>query len=144
MRKAVVASLAVALLFGIKSCGEPYGGAEETVEKFMEEIQEKEGYEAIKYLHPSFRDNLAKDIRIPVQFTELKPSEVLSCVLSTMGAGIEEVDMQGGKMIGDRTAIIKVKVEDKSGLEKIFNFVLIKEEDRWYIADISPYTPERG
>ncbi len=141
MRKAVVASLAVALLLGIKSCGESYDGAQDVVEDFMEEIQEKEGDEAIKYLHPSFRDNLTKDVKLPVQFTEMKPSEVLSCLLSTMGSNIEDVDVKDGKLIGDNTAIIKVSVEDKDEIKKIFNFVLIKEDGEWLIADISNFVP---
>ncbi|WP_457600680.1 DUF4878 domain-containing protein [Hydrogenivirga sp.] len=142
MRKAVVASLAVALIFGVKSCGEPYDAAKDSVEEFMEEVKEGEGSEAIRYLHPSFRDNLAKDLKLPVQFTELKPSEVLSCLLSSMGANIDEVDVKEGKLIGENTAIIKVKVEDKNGVDKLFSFVLIKEEDRWLIADITTYVPE--
>ena len=142
MRKALIASVAVALLLGIKSCGEPYDGAKDVVEDFMEEVQEKEGHEAIKYLHPSFRDNLSKDIKLPVQFTELRPSEVLACLLSTMGANIEDFDVKEGKLIGDNTALLKVKVEDKNEITKLFSFVLIKEEDRWLIADITPYVPE--
>ncbi len=142
MRKAVLATLAVALLFGIKSCGESYDGAQDVVEDFMEEVQEKEGDEAIKYLHPSFRDSLTKDIKLPVQFTEMKPSEVLSCLLSTMGSNIDDVDVKDGKLIGENTAIIKVSVEDKDEIKKIFNFVLIKEDGEWLIADISNFVPQ--
>lgn len=141
MRKIALASLVALTLFGIKSCGEPYGAAKDTVEDFMEEIKEKEGMEAIRYLHPSYRDSLAKEIKLPVQFTELRPSEVLACLLSTMGANIEEVEVKDGKIIGENTALIKVKVEDKNDIEKIFSFVLIKEDGKWLIADISPYVP---
>ena len=141
MRKALLASLGVALILGIKACGEPYEGAEGVVEEFMEEIQEGEGSEAIKFLHPTYRDNLAKDLKLPVQFTELKPSQVLACLLSTMGAGIEEVDVKGGQLIGDKTALLKVKVEDKEGIKKLFTFVLVKEDGEWLIADITPYVP---
>lgn len=142
MRKIALASVAVALIFSLKSCGEPYEPAEEAVDSFLEEVQEKEGFDALKYLHPSFRDNLAKDLKLPVQFTELKPSEALACLLSTMGANMDDYEIKGGKMIGESTAIIKARVVDKDGIEKLFNFVLIKEDDRWLIADISPYTPD--
>jgi len=142
MRKAAIASLAVALILGVKSCGEPYDAAKNVVDEFMEEIQEGEGSEAIEYLHPSFRDNLSKELKLPIQFTELKPSQVLACLLSTMGAEIEDVEVKEGKLIGDNTALIKVKVEDRSDIEKIFSFVLIKEDDKWLIADITPYVPE--
>jgi len=141
MRKAVIASLAVALILGVKSCGEPYDSAKDTVEEFMEEIQEGEGLEAIRYLHPSFRDSLSKNLKLPVQFTELRPSEVLACLLSSMGAGIEEVDIKGGELIGENTALIKVRVEDENEIAKLFSFVLIKEDGKWYIADITPYVP---
>jgi len=141
MRKVIIASVVVLTLFGIKSCGKPYGAARDTVEDFMEEIKGKEGMEAIRYLHPSYRDSLAKELKLPIQFTELRPSEILACLLSTMGSNIEDVDITDGKIIGEKTALIKVKVEDKRGIEKIFNFVLIKEDGKWLIADISPYVP---
>jgi len=44
----------------LKSCGEPYSGAKETVDEFMEEIIEGEGKDAIKYLYPAYRDDLAR------------------------------------------------------------------------------------
>ncbi len=141
MRKAVLASLGIALLFGIKACGEPYEGAEGVVEEFMEEVSEGEGMEAIKFLHPTYRDNLAKDLRLPVQLTEMKPSQALACLLSTMGSNIDEVEVKDGKLIGDRTALLKVKVEDKSGIKKLFTFVLVREDGEWMIADITPYVP---
>lgn len=141
MRKVVAVSLGVLFLLGVKSCGEPYGDAKDVVEDFMEEIREQEGTEAIRFLHPSYRDNLAKNVQLPIQFTETTPSEVLACLLSTMGANIEEVDVKEGRMIGDRTALIKVRVEDKNGIDKLFSFVLIKEDDEWKIADITSYTP---
>ncbi len=143
MRRAVTASLAVAFLFGIKSCGDPYGSAQERVEEFMEEIREREGLEAVKYLHPSFRDSLTKDIELPVQFTEMKPSEVLACLLSSMGANIKDVEVDEAEPTGEKMVTMKVKVKDKNELERIFRFVLIKEGDEWYIADITPYTLER-
>ncbi len=141
MRKVVVVSLTLALLFGIKSCGESYNAAEDTVDEFMSEIKDREGHEAMRYLHPSYRDNLSKEVRLPVQFTELKPSEVLACLLSTMGSNIDDFDVKEGKLIGENTALIKVEVEDKNGIEKLFSFVLIKEDGKWLIADITPYKP---
>ena len=141
MRKALLALLVLAFLLGIKACGEPYEDAEGVVEEFMEEIKEGEGHEAVKFLHPAYRDNLAKDLKLPVQFTELKPSQVLGCLLSTMGESIEEVEVKEGKLIGDRTALLKVKVEDMEGIKKLFTFVLVKEDGEWMIADITPYVP---
>lgn len=143
MRRAVAASLAVAFLFGVKSCGDPYGSAKDRVEDFMEEIREKEGMEAVRYLHPTFRDTLVRDLKLPVQFTEMKPSEVLACLLSSMGSGIKDVEVGEGTRIDDRTVKLKVRVKDRNELEKIFNFVLVREEEEWFIADITPYTLER-
>ncbi len=142
MRKWALAFLALALL-GVKSCGEPYGDAEDTVEDFMRKIKRKEGFEALKFLHPAYRENLTKDLKLPVQFTELKPSEVLACLLSSMGRNIEDVEVKDGKMVGERTVFVKVKVEDKNEIEKMFTFVLVREDDRWYIADITPYIPPK-
>lgn len=142
MRGVVVASLSVAFLLGIKSCGEPYDPAKDVVEEFMEGVKKKEGHEALKLLHPSFRDNLSKEVRIPIQLTETRPSEVLACVLSTIGANIDEVDVKEGRLIGEKTALIKVWVRDKGGIDKLFTFVLVKEDDRWRIADITPYVPQ--
>ncbi len=141
MKKVILGALAVAFILGVKSCGEPYDSAKDIVEEFMEEIREGEGKDAIKYLHPSYRDNLAKDLKIPVQFTEMKPTQLLSCVLSVMGENIEDVEIREGKMVGENTALIKVEVEDKEEIKKIFTFVVIKEGGDWYIADITTYSP---
>ncbi len=126
----------------IKSCGEPYGEAKEATLEFMEEIQEGEGKDAIRYLHPSYRDALAKDLKLPVQFTELKPSEVLSCLLSSMGQNIEDVDVVSAKSLGEYAAEVVLKVEDENELEKIFRFIVIKDsEGDWKIANIESFNP---
>ncbi|NPA32599.1 MAG: DUF4878 domain-containing protein [Aquificae bacterium] len=126
----------------LKSCGEPYSGAAETVEEFMEEVMEGDGMDAVQYLHPSYRDELAKNLRLPVQFTELRPTELLACALSTMGAGIDDVDIKKVKLAGEDVAKVVVSVEDKEGLEKLFSFLVVKEGDRWYIAKIENYAPK--
>ncbi|HIQ30935.1 MAG TPA: DUF4878 domain-containing protein [Aquifex aeolicus] len=142
MRKAFLLALGTLFVFGIKSCGEPYGEAQDVVEEFMEEVRDREGASAIRFLHPSYRDSLTKDLSLPIQFTEMRPSEVLACLLSAMGSGINSVEVKSGKLVGSNTALIKVKVEDDRELEKLFTFVLIKEGDGWKIADISPYKPQ--
>ncbi|RLJ70610.1 uncharacterized protein DUF4878 [Hydrogenivirga caldilitoris] len=142
MRRVLIASFATFLLFGIKSCGEPYGAAKDTVEEFLEEVKDKKGQEALRYLHPTFRDSLAKEVKLPIELTELKPSQVLACFLSSMGANIDEIKVMEGKPLGKENAMVKVKVVDGSGIEKLFNFVLIKEGDKWLIVDITPYKPE--
>jgi len=134
--------LAIAFLLGAKSCGDPYGSAREEVEDFMEEIKEKEGFSAVKHLHPSFRDALIKEVKLPVQFTEMKPSEILACLLSSMGANIGDVEVEEGRAVDDRTVRVKVRVRDKNDLERIFNFLLVREGDKWYIADITPHTAD--
>ncbi len=143
-RKKALIGLGVILagVLFIKSCGEPYREAEEVVTEFMEEIQEGEGKDAIKYLYPSYRDALARDLKLPVQFTELKPSQVLSCVLSSMGENIEEVEVVRGKSLGDSVAEVVLKVEDENELDKVFRFILIKDsDDDWKIAGIEPFNP---
>ncbi|AAC06501.1 DUF4878 domain-containing protein [Aquifex aeolicus] len=138
----VLAVIAGALI--LKSCGEPYSGAKETVGEFMEEIAEGEGRDAIKYLYPAYRDELAKNFKLPVQFTEMKPSEVLACVLSTMGRNIDEVEIKKAIAVNPNTANVVVKVEDKEGIEKFFSFTVVKEGDKWYIAKIEKYIPQVG
>lgn len=143
MRKTALTVLAIiagALI--LKSCGEPYSGAKETVSEFMEEISEGEGKDAIKYLYPAYRDELARNFKLPVQFTEMKPSEVLACVLSTMGRNIDEVEVKKAIAINPNTANVIVRVEDEEGIEKFFSFTVVKEGDKWYIAKIQNYVPQ--
>ncbi len=141
MRKGVALFLSVLTVVLFLSCSEPYEEAEDVVEEFMESLMEGRGMEAVRLLHPSFRDLLSGKIDLPVQFTELKPSELLACALTTMGHGIEEVEVYGEELIGEKTALIRVRVEDKEEIEKIFTFVVMKDAERWYIVDITSYVP---
>jgi len=125
----------------LKSCGEPYNAAKDIVEDFMEEIMEGEGKEAVQFIHPSYRDELAKNLKLPVQFTELRPTELLACALSSMGVNIEDIDIKDARMVNRNAAKVIVSVEDKEGLEKLFTFVVVKEGDRWYIVKIDKYVP---
>ncbi|GAB6066499.1 DUF4878 domain-containing protein [Aquifex pyrophilus] len=136
----IVASVFAGALL-LKSCGEPYSGAKETVDEFMEEIMEGEGRDAIKYVHPTYRDELAKNLKLPVQFTELRPSELLACAFSTMGENIDDVDIKDARMLSKSTAKVIVSVKDREGLEKLFSFIVVKEGKKWYIAKIEKYTP---
>lgn len=140
--KVLIVLAVIAGVIILKSCGEPYSGAKETVDEFMEEIIEGEGKDALKYLYPAYRDELAKNFKLPVQFTEMKPSEVLACVLSTMGRNIDEVEIKKAIAVNPNTANVVVKVEDKDGIEKFFSFTVIKEGERWYIAKIENYVPQ--
>ncbi len=99
--------------------------------------------EAVKYLHPSYRDNLAKDLKLPVQFTEMKPTEILACAFSIMGRGIEEVEVKDTEMVGDKTALVKVRIEDREEIEKILTFVVMKDANKWYIVDIASFIPSK-
>lgn len=125
----------------LKSCGEPYNAAKDIVEDFMGEIMEGEGKKAVQFIHPSYRDELVKNLKLPLQFTELRPTELLACVLSVMGMNIEDIDIKNAKMVNRDTAKVIVSVEDKEGLEKLFTFVVVKEGDRWYIVKIDKYVP---
>ena len=133
--------LILILTVSIKSCAEPSADAEEVVEEFLEELQEGEGTKAVRYLHPSYRDSLVEELKLPLQFTEMKPTELLSCALSTMGNGIKETDLLETEMVGDRTALVKVMVEDREEMEKILTFVVMKDAERWYIVDITSFIP---
>ena len=131
----------IAGLLVLKSCGEPYEGAEETVEEFMEEVMEGEGLDAVKYLHPSYREELLNKIKLPFQFTELRPSEILACILSSMGENVEKVKVREIKEVNEKTAKVLVSVYDNKEIEKFFNFLVVKEGKKWYIAKIEEYTP---
>jgi hypothetical protein len=143
MRRGGAVLLILLALILIKSCADPSGDAKETVEEFLERIREGEGIEAVRLLHPSFRDSLVEKVKLPVQFTELKPSELLACVLTTMGHSIEDVEVDGSEVVGEKTALVKVKIEDKDEIEKIFTFVVMRDTDRWYIVDITSFVPQR-
>ncbi len=143
MKRAVLISLSIVLFLGIKACTEPYDNASESVEHFIKYIKKKKGMSALKYLHPSFRDNLIKDVKLPFELTEMKPSEILACLLSSMGTNIEDAHVENIQSINENTLKVRVKIEDKNELEKLFNFILIKEGNNWYIADISPYTIDK-
>ncbi|MFZ8785128.1 DUF4878 domain-containing protein, partial [Thermocrinis sp.] len=71
------------------------------------------------------------------QLTEMKPSEMLACVLGSMGENIKKVKVLDVKAIDDKHGEVIVKVIDKNGTEKILAFITIKDEKRWKIASIS-------
>ncbi|MEJ5339735.1 MAG: DUF4878 domain-containing protein [Aquificaceae bacterium] len=139
MKKVALAVGAVLLAFFVfRACGEnPEKSARNTVKDFIENIRDGEGREAVMLLYPPFRDALVQDVKLPLQLTEMKPSEVLACLLSSMGENIKKVKVLDTSRIDDKHAEVIVKVTDKEGVEKIFTFIVIKDEKRWRIASIS-------
>jgi len=138
--KRIVLILAVVLLgfFAFRACGtSPESASEKTVKEFMSAIREGEGKKAVGLLYPPFRDVLAQDLKLPIQITEMKPSEVLACVLSSMGENVKKVKVLETKKIDEKHVEVLVKVVDKNGMEKLFYFITIKDEKRWKIASIS-------
>lgn len=136
---AVGIGLVLLAFFVIRSCGKsPEGQAEDAVKDFISAIKDREGEDAVKLLYPPFRDALAQNVKLPVEITELKPSELLACVLSSMGNNIKKVKYLDAKNIDDKHVEVLVKVIDKNGIEKLFSFILIKDEKKWKIASISP------
>ena len=137
-RVAIVVGAVLLAFFVLRSCGEnPEKSARNTVKDFIENIRDGEGREAVKLLYPPFRDALVQDGKLPLQLTEMKPSEVLACILSSMGENIKKVRMLDTSRIDDKHAEVVVKVVDKEGVEKIFTFIVIKDEKKWKIASIS-------
>lgn len=134
----IILAAILAVFFLFKSCGEnPEKAAKATVKEFIEKIRDEEGKEAIKLLYPPFRDALAQDLKIPIELTETKPSELLACVLSSMGENIKKVKILDVSKIDDKHTEVLVKVIDKQGIEKVFTFIVIKDEKKWKIASIS-------
>ncbi len=143
MRRGGYLLLILITLIFIKSCADSSGDAREVVEEFLEEVREGEGMEAIKYLHPSYRDSLAKDLKLPIQFAEIKSTELLACALSTIGGGVKEVEVKDTEMVGDKTALVKVRIEEKEEIERILTFVVMKDANKWYIVDIASFVPSK-
>ncbi len=138
--KRIVLILVLVLLgfFVFRGCGtSPEEASKDTVKEFMSAIREGEGKEAVKLLYPPFRDALVQDVKLPIQITEMKPSELLACALSSMGENVKKVKIIDVKRIDDNHVEVLVKVIDKNGVEKLFWFVTIKDEKRWKIASIS-------
>jgi hypothetical protein len=54
-----------------------------------------------------------------------------------MGENIKKVKVLDVKAIDDKHGEVIVKVIDKSGMEKILSFIIIKDEKRWKIVSIS-------
>ncbi|MCX7871648.1 MAG: DUF4878 domain-containing protein, partial [bacterium] len=63
--------------------------------------------------------------------------EVLSCVFSSMGENIKKVKVLNTSKIDDKHVEVTLKVIDKEGVDKIFTFIVIKDEKSWKIASIS-------
>ncbi len=139
MKRIVLILGAVLLVFFVfRACGEkPEESARDTVKDFIEEVRNGEGKEAVKLLYPPFRDALVQELKMPVQLTEMKPSEVLACVLSSMGENIKKVKVLDASKIDDKHVEVVVKIIDKQGVEKILSFIVIKDEKKWKIASIS-------
>ncbi|RMH80200.1 MAG: DUF4878 domain-containing protein [Acidobacteria bacterium] len=139
MKKAALAIGAVLLAFFVfRACGEDTKDkARGTVKEFIERVRDGEGKEAVKLLYAPYRDALSQDFKLPIQLTEMKPSEVLACVLSSMGENIKRVKYLDVREIDDKHAEVLVKVIDREGVEKILAFIVIKDEKNWRIANIS-------
>lgn len=138
--KKVLAILAAVLLafFLFRACGDsPEELAQETVSDFIENIREGDGRDAVKLLYPPLRDAMVQDLKLPIQLTEIKPSEVLACLLSSMGENIKKVKVLDNSRIDDKHVEVTVKIVDKDNVEKIFTFIVIRDEKRWKIASIS-------
>ncbi|WP_448587934.1 DUF4878 domain-containing protein [Thermocrinis sp.] len=138
--KKVLIILAVVLggFFVFRACGtSPEEASKDTVKEFISAIRDGEGKEAVSMLYPPFRDALAPNVKLPVQLTEMKPSELLACALSSMGENIKKVKILDVKKVDDKHVEVMVKVIDKNGVEKIFYFITIKDEKKWKIASIS-------
>lgn len=137
-RIVLILAIVLAAFFLIRSCGEnPESSAKRVVEDFIENIKDEEGKEALKLLYPPFRDALAQNLNLPIQLTEMKPSEVLACVLSSMGENIKKVKVLDTSKIDEKHVEVIVKIVDRQGMEKVFTFIVIKDEKRWKIASIS-------
>ncbi|MFN7064915.1 MAG: DUF4878 domain-containing protein [Aquificaceae bacterium] len=139
MKKIFIALGAVLLAFFLfRACGDsPEEIARDTVKDFIEKIRDEEGKEAVKLLYPPFRDALAKDLRLPIQLTETTPSQLLACILSSMGEDIKKIKVIDSSKIDDKHTEVMVRIVDKQGVEKIFTFIVIKDEKKWRIASIS-------
>lgn len=139
MKKALlVAGAVLVAFFAFRACSSsPTEEARDTVEEFIEKIRDEDGKSAVKMLYPPYRDALAQELKLPLQLTEMKPSEVLACVLSSMGENVKKVKYLDAKTLDEKHAEVVIKVVDKQGVEKLFAFILIKDEKKWKIANIS-------
>jgi len=136
---AIAIGVVLVLFFVFRSCGgSPESQARDIVEDFISAVKDKDGKDAVKLLYPPFRDALVQEVKIPVQLTEMKPSELLACILSSMGENIKKVKYMDTKKIDESHVEVLVKITDKEGVDKIFSFIIIKDEKRWKIASISP------
>jgi hypothetical protein len=139
-RTVLILAVVVVGFFVFRACGtSPERASEGTVKEFISAIKDGDGKEAVKLIYPPFRDALVQDIKVPLQLTEMKPSEMLACVLSSMGENIKKVKVLDVKAIDDKHGEVIVKVIDKNGMEKIMAFITIKDEKRWKIASISNF-----
>jgi len=132
---AIILAVVLAGFFVFRACGtSPEEASEGIVKEFISAIKDGDGKEAVKLLYPPFRDALVQDVKLPLQLTEMKPSEMLACVLSSMGENVKKVKVLDVKAIDDKHGEVIVKVIDKNGTEKILAFITIKDEKRWKIA----------
>ena len=137
-RVGIVIAVVLAVFFLFRACGNsPEESARDIVKEFIENIRDEEGAEAVKLLYPPFRDALVQDVKLPIQLTEMKPSQILACALSSMGENIKKVRVLDSTKIDEKHVEVLVKVIDRDGVEKIFTFIVIKDEKTWKIASIS-------
>ncbi|SHK42634.1 DUF4878 domain-containing protein [Thermocrinis minervae] len=139
MKKALpLLALLLAGFFVVKGCSSsPERQALGTVKEFMEAIRDKDSKDAVNLLYPPYRDALAQQVNVPIQFVELKPSEMVGCVLTSMGEKIKEVKYLDASKIDDTHTEVVIKVVDKDKTEKILSFILVKDGKSWKIANIS-------
>ncbi len=138
MKKVILILGAILLAFLLfKSCGDSSKEAKGTVEDFISAIRDENGEKAVRLLYPPFREALVSQVKMPFELTEMKPSELLACTLSTMGKNIKKVKYVDVSKVDDNHTEVVVRITDREGMEKMFTFILIKEENKWKIASIS-------
>ncbi|ADC89709.1 hypothetical protein Thal_1077 [Thermocrinis albus DSM 14484] len=140
MKKVLLAAgLVLLAILVIRSCsGSPEKEAKGTVAEFVDLVKDGEGKDAVKLLYPPFRDALVQEVKLPVQLTEMKPSELLACALSSMGENIKKVKVVETRPIDDKHVEVLVRITDRQDIDKLFSFIVIKDEKGWKIASISP------
>ncbi|MCS7083713.1 MAG: DUF4878 domain-containing protein [Aquificaceae bacterium] len=126
-------------VFVFRACGDsPREASEKVVEGFLSDIKKGNGEDAVKALYTPYKNALEEMVKPPINIGDFSKAVGLAYNLSAMGKDIKKFKIVDTREIDKNHIEVTVKLNSKGGKESLVNFILIKDDKRWKIANISP------
>ncbi|MEN3034624.1 MAG: DUF4878 domain-containing protein [Aquificaceae bacterium] len=139
MKKALVTLIVIlGVFFVFRSCSDsPSEASKEVIKDFLSSIKDGKGENATNMLYTPYKSALENMVSSPINMVDLSKSTALSCTLSAIGQNIKKYKILDTRQIDKNHTEVTAKLISKDGKESLVNFILIKDQKRWKIANIS-------